>query len=164
LRFFEIVANVQLNLCHQCRDGDERAAQRFGFQDAFQRKLFVFWVNARVLRRVRRVLQRSSHVGGFGAAPADFRAQRVLPRRMVTPFVAVRMQRQRLSDRGFVLRAQLLQIDGRHHFNGDDEITDHWIGGNRFCILQVRGWLVRGSGHRFGSVRFGSVRWLQMLF
>ena len=146
IKFFEVVANVQLNLCHQCRHGDERAAQRFGFQDAFQHKLFVFLVNARVLCRVCRMLQRSYHVGGLGCTASDFRAQRVLPHRLVTTLLT---RLKRLHDRSFMHCAQLDQIDGRHHFNGNLEALDRWISGNRFCILRVRGWLVRGSGHRF---------------
>ena len=92
--FLQVVANVQLNLRHQRRDGDERAAQRLGFQDAFE--LFelagVAGVDFGVLRRVIRVLQLSSPWirGGFGRATGDFRDQRVLPRLLVH----VWMQRQ----------------------------------------------------------------------
>ena len=150
LDLLEVVANVKLNLCHQRRDGDERAAQRVGVQDAFQPfQLFRGWVNFGVLRRGHRVLQLSPHVRGFGAAAADFRAQRVLPRRLVAPFVAVGMQRQRLSERRFVLRAQLGQRQDWHHFNGDAESLDHWIRGNRLVdfarVLRVPVGAVGGS-------------------
>ena len=96
--FLQVVANVQLNLRHQRRDGDERAAQRLGFQDAFELFDLTFG-DFGVLRRVIRVLQLSSHVGGFGRAAGDFRDQRVLPRRLVH----VWMQRQRRLQRGFIL-------------------------------------------------------------
>ena len=86
----QVLADVLMNLLYQRRDGDEGAAQRLGFQHASQLFLVLAgWVNSRVLRRVRRVLQRSSHVGGFGGAADDFRAQRVLPRRLVASLVAV---------------------------------------------------------------------------
>lgn len=59
--------NIVLDRVHQRIDGDERATQRLGFQDAFQ-LLHLGWVNVRVLRR--------RFVGfkhpGFGSAPADF--------------------------------------------------------------------------------------------
>ena len=112
--FLQVVANVHLNLRHQRRDGDERAAQRLGSQDAFE--LFelagVAGVDFGVLHRVLRVLQRSFHVGvdGFGRAAADFRYKRVLPRRLVH----VLNQWQWFPQRGFILQAQLGQIDGRH--------------------------------------------------
>ena len=98
--FLQVVANVQLNLRHQRRDGDERAAQRLGFQDAFELFDLTFG-DFGVLCRVIRVLQLSSPWirGGFGRAAGDFRDQRVLPRRLVH----VWMQRQRRLQRGFIL-------------------------------------------------------------
>lgn len=99
--FLQVVANVHLNLRHQRRDGDERAAQRLGSQDAFE--LFelagVAGVDFGVLHRVLRVLQRSFHVGGFGRAAGDFRYKRVLPHRLVD----VLNQWQRFPQRGFIL-------------------------------------------------------------
>ena len=113
--FLQVVANVQLNLRDELWDGDERAAQRLGGQYAFQRfHLALIGVDFGVLRRVLRELQRSSHVGGFGCAAADFRAQRVFPCRLVTTLVAIGMQRQWLPQRDFILRPQLVQPDGRH--------------------------------------------------
>ena len=126
----QVLADVLMNLLHQRRDGDERAAQRLGFQHASQLFLVLAgWVNSRVLRRVRRVLQRSSHVGGFGGAADDFRAQRVLPRRMVF-----------IGDRGFIQSAQLFQVEERHHFNGNADLLFL-----RFGELRVRERVVRGS-------------------
>ena len=80
--FLQVLANVRLNLRHERRDGDERAAQRLGFQDAFE-FFDLAGGDFGVLCRVLRVLQRSSHVGGFGRAAGDFRDQRVLPHRLV---------------------------------------------------------------------------------
>lgn len=102
--FLQVLANVRLNLRHQRRDGDERAAQRLGFQDAFE-FFGLAGGDFGVLCRVLRVLQRSSHVGGFGRAAGDVRAQRVLPHRLVATLVAVSMQRQWLPQRGFIHRA-----------------------------------------------------------
>ena len=100
----EILPDVQPNLCHQRLDGDEGASQRLGPQDAFQLfHLFGALANSRVLRWMRWVLQLSRHVGWLGCAAADFRAQRVLPHRLVTTFLAVRMQG--LHDRLFIHRA-----------------------------------------------------------
>ncbi len=49
----QVVANVQLNLLHQRLDGNERAAQRLGGQDAIQLfQLFRGLINFGVLRRV----------------------------------------------------------------------------------------------------------------
>ena len=127
----QVLADVLMNLLYQRRDGDEGAAQRLGFQHASQLFLVLAgWVNSRVLRRVRRVLQRSSHVGGFGGAADDFRAQRVLPRRLVF-----------IGDRGFIIQsAQLFQFEGQHHFNGNAELLVL-----RFGELRVRERVVRGS-------------------
>jgi len=131
----QVLADVLVNLLHQRRDGDERAAQRLGFQHASQLFLVLAgWVNSRVLRRVRRVLQRSSHVGGFGgaASASDFRAQRVLPRRLVF-----------IGDRGgFVQSTQLFQVEERHHFNGNADLLFLFL---RFGELRVRERVVRGS-------------------
>ena len=83
----QVFADVLMNLLHQRRDGDEGAAQRLGSQHGDQLFLVLAgWVNSRVLRRVCRVLQFSSHVFGFGGAAVDFCAQCALPRRLVAPF------------------------------------------------------------------------------
>ena len=100
--FLQVHANVQLNLRHQRRDGYERAAQRLGFQDTFE--LFelagVAGVDFGVLCRVLRVLQLSSHVGGFGRAAGDFRYKRVLPHRLVLKRLALKKW---LPQGGFIL-------------------------------------------------------------
>ena len=76
LTFFLESSNVVLNLGNQRRHGNERAAQRLGFQDAAQ-LVRLRTVNARVLRRMRQLFFHPR------AAAHHLLVERVLPHGLV---------------------------------------------------------------------------------
>ena len=82
--------DVVLDLGHQHRNGDERAPQRFGRQNAFQLR-HLRGVNARVLRwkHLFNRLVRSSHPHRFGRAASHFPVERLHEPQLVMGILAL---------------------------------------------------------------------------
>ena len=144
-----------MDLSQQRWNGDECATQRLGAQHVLELvDLGLIGVNARVLRGMRRVFKYS--FVRFTAA-VDFHAQRGRPRHLVVSFIAVFI---RFSQRLLVQRTQLGEIDWRHDFNKDVQVSDGFfltqLGKIRVNRRLVRSsGLIRGSGLGFvaGHVR-----------
>lgn len=131
---------VGLDLSQQRWNGDECAAQRLGAQHVPQLvDLRLIGVNARVLRGVRRVFQCSFVML---AAAVKFHTQRGRPHHLVVSFIAVFI---RFSQRLLVQRTQLGEIDWRHDFNKDVQVSDGFFL-TQLGKIRVHGRLVRGSG------------------
>ena len=138
-----------MDLSQQRWNGDECAAQRLGAQHVLELvDLGLIGVNARVLRGVRRVFQCAFVVF---TATVDFHAQCRLPHHLVISFIAVFM---RFSQRILVQRTQLCEIDWRHDFNKDVEVSDSFFL-TQLGKIRVHGRLVCGLGLGFvaGHVR-----------
>ena len=86
--FSYVSCDVVLNLGHQRRNGDERAPQRFGRQNAFQLR-HLCGVNARVLRwkHLFNRLVRSSHP--LGRAASHFPVERLHEPQLVMGLLAL---------------------------------------------------------------------------
>jgi hypothetical protein len=132
-------AQVRLDLHHQCRDGNERAAQRLRCQQVPQ--LFRLGrVNARVLCRVRLLLFHCFHPVGEWSATTNFRIQRFYPYELVAGVFI-------LAGHGGGVRlvahdAQLRVSGSRRHHDGNHEAFDCFIA----AVGRVGGGTVGGTG------------------
>lgn len=127
------IVQVRLDLPHQHRHGNVRAAQRLGLQQVFQ-LLRLGRVNARVLRRVGLLLLLHFHPLGQRSAASDFRIQRLFPYEGVAVF------RQDVDFGAHV--AQLRVRGSRRHVDGNHEVFDFFV----VAVGRVSGGTVGGMG------------------
>jgi len=127
------LVQVRLDLPHQRRYGNVRAAQRLGLQQVLQ--LFRLGrVNARVLRRVGLLLFLHFHPLADWSAATDFCSQRLLPCK------GVGVVRQ--DDELIAHVAQLRVRGSRRHVDGNHEVFDCFV----VAIGRVSGGTVGGMG------------------
>lgn len=131
---------VRLDLPHQRRYGNVRAAQRLGLQQVLQ--LFRLGrVNARVLRRVGLLLSLHFHPLRQRSAATDFRIQRLQPCHVIVGvFGGVAGHG---GDVHVVAHVAQLRVSGsRRHVDGNHEVFDFFV----VAIGRVSGGTVGGMG------------------
>ena len=124
---------VRLDLSHQHRHGNVRAAQRLGLQQVLQ-LLRLGRVNARVLRRLGLLLLLHFHPLAQRSAATDFCIQCLLPCKGVAVV--------RQGDELVAHVAQLRVRGSRHHVDGNHNILDCFV----VAIGRVSGGTVGGTG------------------
>jgi hypothetical protein len=132
-----VLGQVRLDLLHQHRHGNERAAQRLGLQQVLQ--LFrLCRVNARVLRRVGVLLLHCFHPVAQRSAPTDFYFQRLFPCEGVAGVFHVVGHGVDFAAHD----AQLRVRGSRRHVDGNHNILDCFIA----LVGRVSGGTVSGTG------------------